>query len=222
MPLDCTSALSQTYVVVVACACLTGLHVQQWGKIHGCDTKRKDARYGSTLSLWLTAVATATAVSSSVAHRRSGDCYQPKDSLITQDSDLLRTQRGANIQAIGKTENSMGKVSLPECVPVEVRLPRKLVAPEPRRDILTLAHGTGVCETADGERYSGEYAAGLPHGKGTYRFKNGNIYEGEYKEGKICGYGTIRFPDNRRFEGVLMCVAWWMTADLSGWQEKSS
>jgi hypothetical protein len=105
----------------------------------------------------------------------------------------------------------MGKVSLSERVLFEHRLPRKLVAgtsgpecvPELHRGILTLAHGTGVCETADGERYSGEYAAGLPHGKGTYRFKNGNIYEGEYKEGKICGYGTIRFPDNRRFEGAL-------------------
>eukprot|EP00802_Teleaulax_amphioxeia_P023494 Tamp_24080.p4 GENE.Tamp_24080~~Tamp_24080.p4 ORF type:complete len:104 (-),score=25.13 Tamp_24080:286-597(-) len=67
--------------------------------------------------------------------------------------------------------------------------------------MLTSAGGTGVCETADGERYSGAYAAGLPHGKGTYRFKNGNIYEGEYQDGKICGHGSIRFPDNRRFEG---------------------
>ena len=53
------------------------------------------------------------------------------------------------------------------------------------------AHGYGVHEWANGDRYEGEWKDCLKQGQGTDIFKNGDMYTGQYKLGKPMGFGPV-------------------------------
>ncbi|MCS6927902.1 MAG: caspase family protein [Saprospiraceae bacterium] len=62
-------------------------------------------------------------------------------------------------------------------------------------------NGTGTYLFKNGDRYVGQWAAGLPHGKGTYYFASRERYEGDFKFGKFDGQGTMYYPDNAYYTG---------------------
>ncbi len=60
--------------------------------------------------------------------------------------------------------------------------------------------GTYVYKNASA-KFVGTFRNGLAHGKGICEFSNGDRYEGEWKKGKFEGQGVLIFKDGRRADG---------------------
>ncbi len=50
-------------------------------------------------------------------------------------------------------------------------------------------------------KFTGSFQAGRAHGKGICEYANGDRYEGEWANGQFNGFGTLIFKDGRRAEG---------------------
>lgn len=57
----------------------------------------------------------------------------------------------------------------------------------------------GVYRGANGERYDGDLADGVPHGEGLYVSEDGEVYQGDFVEGKRSGEGELLLPDGTMF-----------------------
>jgi uncharacterized protein YlxW (UPF0749 family) len=68
-----------------------------------------------------------------------------------------------------------------------------------------LPDGAGTCSTANGDRYEGDWKAGVKEGKGTLFYASGDRYEGDWKAGVKEGWGTyfsnFRTDYGSRYEG---------------------
>jgi len=54
-----------------------------------------------------------------------------------------------------------------------------------------------------GDKYTGNFKAGLMHGEGTYEYKNGDIYSGNFVENKKEGQGEYEFgSDSSKLVGT--------------------
>ena len=59
----------------------------------------------------------------------------------------------------------------------------------------------GVCQYANGDTYSGAWAAGKPEGFGECRFKHGNAYAGGWAGGGYEGDGVYTYANGDTFQG---------------------
>ena len=59
-------------------------------------------------------------------------------------------------------------------------------------------NGQGTYQSADGDRYAGQWVAGLPSGTGTYSYDDGSVYIGEFKAGLFDGQGQATFVTQDR------------------------
>ncbi len=119
----------------------------------------------------------------------------PLSSLVCcqyfQDSDRLRTRPGVSIRGTGRTVASTDRVSCKEGA-----LPASICHRARRRagilaQLIRAEHCAGVCETADGERYSGSYVYGQPHGKGTYKVRKQYIIPTRYVESRRSALSAV-------------------------------
>ena len=59
-------------------------------------------------------------------------------------------------------------------------------------------NGQGTYQSANGDRYAGQWVAGLPSGTGTYSYDDGSVYIGELKAGLFDGQGQATFVTKDR------------------------
>lgn len=65
------------------------------------------------------------------------------------------------------------------------------------------AHGYGVHEWANGDKYEGRWRQCLRHGQGNDVFANGDMYLGEYAYGRAEGYGMYKWTNGHSYSGIF-------------------
>lgn len=73
-------------------------------------------------------------------------------------------------------------------------------------DLNTLGQleGQGRMTWANGDKYDGEFIAGLFHGKGKFSYGDSGTYKGDFVRGYMAGHGTLTYPDGGRYEGEFV------------------
>jgi hypothetical protein len=61
--------------------------------------------------------------------------------------------------------------------------------------------GQGRLEWSSGDKYDGEFLAGLFHGKGKFTSQYSGDYKGDFAHGYMEGKGTLVYPDDTRYQG---------------------
>lgn len=64
--------------------------------------------------------------------------------------------------------------------------------------------GQGRMSWSNGDKYDGEFLAGLFHGKGKFRSGDSGTYDGDYVQGYMDGRGVLTYPDGSRYEGEFV------------------
>lgn len=64
--------------------------------------------------------------------------------------------------------------------------------------------GTGASVDMWGERYEGEFKAGVYHGKGRLVRSDGQVHDGRFAGGALDGSGSIEMPNGDRFVGTFV------------------
>ncbi len=64
--------------------------------------------------------------------------------------------------------------------------------------------GQGRMSWSNGDKYDGEFLAGLFHGKGKFVSGDSGTYEGDYARGYMDGRGVLTYPDGSRYEGEFV------------------
>ena len=59
----------------------------------------------------------------------------------------------------------------------------------------------GNARLANGDRYTGEWLAGVPSGQGRCLFGNGDRYDGEWLAGKRSGQGRCSYANGDKYQG---------------------
>ncbi|MFY0616765.1 MORN repeat-containing protein [Shimia sp.] len=71
-----------------------------------------------------------------------------------------------------------------------------------------LRHGRGVYRFADGAIYEGAFVENTRHGTGTLKFANGDVFTGDFKENERTGDGTYSFASGSRYSGGFLNGKW--------------
>lgn len=64
--------------------------------------------------------------------------------------------------------------------------------------------GQGRMSWTNGDKYDGEFLAGLMHGKGIFISIYSGTYKGDYVHGRMEGRGLLTYPDGSRYEGEFV------------------
>jgi len=64
--------------------------------------------------------------------------------------------------------------------------------------------GQGRMSWTNGDKYDGEFVAGLMHGKGEFVSTYSGTYKGDYVSGRMEGRGLLAYPDGSRYEGEFL------------------
>lgn len=64
--------------------------------------------------------------------------------------------------------------------------------------------GQGRMSWSNGDKYDGEFLAGLFHGKGKFVSGDSGTYDGDYAQGYMDGRGVLTYPDGSRYEGEFV------------------
>lgn len=64
--------------------------------------------------------------------------------------------------------------------------------------------GQGRLTWTNGDKYDGEFLAGLMHGKGKFISPTSGTYKGDYVRGRMEGRGMLTYPDGSRYEGEFV------------------
>lgn len=64
--------------------------------------------------------------------------------------------------------------------------------------------GQGRMSWTNGDKYDGEFLAGLMHGKGKFISTYSGTYKGDYVRGRMEGRGVLTYPDGSRYEGEFI------------------
>lgn len=64
--------------------------------------------------------------------------------------------------------------------------------------------GQGCMSWTNGDKYDGEFLAGLFHGKGKFVSGDSGTYKGDYVRGYMEGRGVLTYPDGSRYEGEFV------------------
>lgn len=64
--------------------------------------------------------------------------------------------------------------------------------------------GQGRMTWTNGDKYDGEFLAGLMHGKGKFISTYSGTYSGDYVRGRMEGRGVLIYPDGSRYEGEFV------------------
>lgn len=62
----------------------------------------------------------------------------------------------------------------------------------------------GVQTTLEGDRYDGDFQAGIRHGEGTFQWSDGARYTGSWKNGELNGQGTFTDSDGSKSFGEFL------------------
>ena len=62
-------------------------------------------------------------------------------------------------------------------------------------------YGQGIRTSIYGDKYVGEFKAGVKNGQGTFTWANGDKYVGEWKDDKRNGRGTFTWANGDKYVG---------------------